>query len=183
MSLQNYNVKKLRFSKRYFLIPVIFIVFILLFYLVYNDVKDKTINEFNNQQLILAQAASRGITSFFQNYQYELNFLSQQKCIIDFNDDTRVLMENFYTNHKNLIKAVTRVDSRGKILFTYPYNQSAIGQDISYQKHIRQVLATHQTVISDVFMSVQGYLAVAMHVPVFKGKEFKGSIAILIQID
>ncbi|MCJ7553264.1 MAG: PAS domain S-box protein, partial [Ignavibacteriaceae bacterium] len=46
-----------------------------------------------------------------------------------------------------------------------------------------QVLATHQTVISDVFMSVQGYLAVAMHVPVFKGKEFKGSIAILIQID
>ncbi len=183
MSLRNYNAKKLRFSKRYFLIPVIFIVFTLLFYLVYNDVKDKTINEFNHQQLILAQAASKGITSFFQNYQYELNFLSQHKCIIDFNDDTRVLMENFYNNHKNFIEAVTRVDSRGKILFTYPYNQSAIGKDISYQKHIHQVLTTHQTVISDVFMSVQGYLAVAVHVPVFKGKEFKGSIAILIQID
>ena len=183
MSLRNYNITKLNFSKRYFPVPIIFIVFVLLFYLVYNEIKDKTINEFNNEQLILAQAASQGITSFFQNYQYELTFLSQHKCIIDFNDDTKVLMASFYNNHKNLIEAVTRVDVGGKILFTYPYNNSAIGQDISYQKHVHQVLTTHQTVISDVFMSVQGYLAVAMHVPVFKGKEFKGSIGILIQID
>ena len=183
MSMRNYNVTKLRFSRHYFLIPIIFIVFILLFYLVYNDIKDKTISEFNNEQLLLAQAASQGITASFQNYQYELTFISQNKCTIDFNDDTKVLMASFYNNHKNLIEAVTRVDAGGKIIFTYPYNSSAIGQDISYQKHIHQVLTTHQTVISDVFMSVQGYLAVAMHVPVFKGQEFKGSIGILIQID
>ena len=183
MSLRNFSVPKLSFSKRYFLLPIILIVFFLLFYLVYNDIKAKTIDEFNNEQLIIAQAASQGIASFFQNYQNELTFLSQNKWIIDFNDDTKALMESFYNYHKNLIEAVTRVDVNGKILYTYPFKKSVIGENISYQKHVHQVLTTHQPVISDVFMSVQGYLAVALHVPVFNGKEFKGSIAILIQID
>jgi PAS domain S-box-containing protein len=38
-------------------------------------------------------------------------------------------------------------------------------------------------VISDVFKSVQGYLAIALHVPVFKGTEYNGSLAMLISID
>ncbi len=58
-----------------------------------------------------------------------------------------------------------------------------VGTDISYQKHVREVISTQKTVISDVFMSKQGYLAIAMHVPFFKGNEFAGSLAILIPID
>lgn len=44
-------------------------------------------------------------------------------------------------------------------------------------------MSTHEPVISDVFMSVQGFLAVALHVPVLKDGEFAGSIAILVKID
>ena len=172
-----------KISRRYILIPIVLVVFFLLFYLVYADIKDNTINEFNKEQLILAQTASRGVTSFFDDYKSDLSYLAQFDDIIGFSEKGKQFINGFYENHKNYIEAVTRVDARGVILFTSPFNQSVIGEDISYQKHVREVIATHQPVISDVFKSVQGFPAIALHVPVFQGKEFKGSLAILILID
>ena len=49
---------KLNFSKRHLPIPVMLIVFFLIFYFAYSDIKQRTINEFNNEQFILAQTAS-----------------------------------------------------------------------------------------------------------------------------
>ena len=177
------NMKKLNFSKRYILIPIVFTVFVILFYLVYVDIKNRTIDEFNKEQLILAQTASKGITSFFSDYQSDLTFLTQLKDIIEYTDESKAILAKFYETHKSLIEAVTRVDAHGIILYTYPYNNSVIGDDISYQKHVQEIIATHRPVISDVFMAVQGYLAIALHIPIFKGKEFMGSLAMLIPID
>jgi PAS domain S-box-containing protein len=179
----NFANIKLEFSNRYLLVPVVLIVFFLLFFLVYDDIKDRTVNEFNNEQLILAQTAAQGITSFFNDYQADLTFLSKINSIIHFNDDGKALMASFCANHKNLISGFTRVDANGIILYTYPINQSVIGNDISYQKHVNQIIATHKPVLSDVFMSVQGYLAIALHVPIFNGKKYAGSLAMLIPID
>lgn len=173
----------LKFSKRYLLIPVALIVFYFLFYFVYLDIKDRTINEFNKEQLITAQASSQGITSFFRSYTEELTFLARLKQVVDFNDESKKFLADYYESHKQMIETVTRVDNKGRILYTYPYNDSLIGSDISYQKHIKQIMAVKKPVISDVFMSVQGFLAVALHVPVFKDGEYAGSIAILVKID
>jgi len=170
-------------SRRYVLMPVILLVFFLLFYFIYEDIKKRTINEFNLEQLILAQTASQGITSFFNDYESNLFFLSRINDVIDNTKDSKALLSNFYETHNKFIEAITRVDARGTILETFPYNESAIGRDISNQMHVKQVITTHKTVISDVFVSVQGYNAIALHVPVFKGKEYAGSLAILISID
>ncbi len=163
--------------------PIVLVIFFIAFYLIYEDVKDRTINEFNNEQLILARTASQGITSFFDDYQSVLTFLSEFEDIIDFTEDSKALLASFYETHKGILAAITRVDANGIILYTYPDNQPVLGNDISYQEHIRQVIATKQPVISDVFLSAQGYLAIALHVPVFKDKVFAGSLAILIPID
>lgn len=171
------------FSNRYLLIPAVLAIFFLLFYLVYTDIKERTINQFNHEQLILAQTASKGIAGFFSNYQSNLSFLSKLKDIEDNTVESTGLMSGFYETHKDQIEAITRVDEHGIILYTYPYNKSLIGDDVSYQTHVRQVIATQKPVISDVFRSVQGYMAIALHVPVFKDKKFVGSIAILISID
>jgi PAS domain S-box-containing protein len=176
-------MEKLKFLFRYIAIPFALLTFFFVFYLVYNDIKERTINEFNNEQLVLARTASQGITSFFDDCQSNLTFLSQFKGIIDFTEDSKTLMANYFENHKSILAAITRVDASGIILYTYPYNQSVIGTNISHQKHVQQVIATHQTVLSDVFMSAQGYLAIAMHVPVFNEKNYVGSLAILIPID
>ena len=174
---------KLRFSYRYLLLPIVLSVFFVFLYLVYEDIKGRTVNEFNNEQLILARTASQGITSAFENYQSDLTFLSTLSDVVDFNANGRTLFTDFYETHKGIIAGITRVDSNGVILYTYPYNPSVVGTNISYQRHVQQVLATHQAVISDVFMSAQGYMAIAIHVPVFKDSRFNGSLAILIPID
>ncbi len=163
--------------------PIVLVIFFMAFYLIYEDVKDRTINEFNNEQLILARTASQGITSFFNDYKSVLTFLSQFEDIIDFTEESQALLSSFYKTQQGILAAITRVDADGIILYTYPDNQSVIGDDISYQEHVRQVIATQQPVISDVFLSAQGYLAIALHVPVFKEKVFTGSLAILIPID
>jgi PAS domain S-box-containing protein len=174
---------KLKFSNRYILIIIALSLFFFAFVLIYEDIKNRTVNEFNIEQLILAKTASQGIASFFNDYQSDLTFLSQLSDIIDFKNDGKELLADFYETHRSILAAITRVDARGIILYTYPLNQSVIGSDISYQKHVSQVMATHQPVISDVFMSAQGYLAIAVHVPVFKEKTYAGSLAILIPID
>jgi PAS domain S-box-containing protein len=165
------------------MIPIVLTLFIITFYLIYNDIKERTVNDFKNEQLILAKTAAQGIASVFDDYKSDLTFLSQFKAITDFSHESKKILENFYEEHNQIISAVTRINSHGIILDTYPYNHSVIGSDISNQTHVSQVIATHKPVISDVFMSVQGYLAVALHVPFFNENEFAGSLAILIPID
>jgi PAS domain S-box-containing protein len=174
---------KQKLSRRYLLIPVVLIVFFLLFYLVYIDIKDTTVRQFNSEQLILAQTASQGITSFFNDYKSDLTFLAEFKELQENTEGSKVILARFCEKHKDLIEALTRVDAKGIILYTYPYNKTVIGGDISYQKHVSQIIATHKPVLSDVFMSVQGYLAIALHVPIFKGNTYVGSLAMLISID
>ena len=58
-----------------------------------------------------------------------------------------------------------------------------MGTDISDQKHVRELLRDHKPVISDVFRAVEGFDAVALHVPIFRGSVFKGSIGILINFE
>ena len=80
------------------------------------------------------------------------------------------------------IKGVTRIDVQGKIIYTVP-NLESIGKDISDQDHIRLGMKTHGIVISDVFMAVQGFRTVAVHVPVFKNGTYNGTLAFLLSFD
>lgn len=178
-----FKLLRLLSLNRILFIPIILIIFFLAFFLIYEDVKRNTIHEFNNEQLILAKTASQGITTLIANFQNDLIFMSKFKEIVDFSGEGESIMAVFYESHENLITAVTRVDTNGTLIYTYPYSQSVIGNDISNQEHIQKVLDEQKPVLSDVFMSAQGYLAIALHVPVFKENVFEGSLAILIPID
>ncbi len=173
----------MKILNRFFFIPLLLIVFFILFYSVYEEVKNKTIAQFNSEQLVIANAASRGITDYMTDCDSELDFLSGFPGIINLNDQGKVLLENYFDKNSNQIEAITRVDSQGVILATYPENRESIGRDISYQDHVSQIIETRKPIISDVFMAVQGYLAIAIHVPVIKDNKFDGSLAVLIAID
>jgi PAS domain S-box-containing protein len=173
----------MKLSNRFLLIPIVLAIFSYLFYSAYKSVKDRTLNEFNNQQFALAKQASIGIESFFTYYQRELLFLSKLKYVSDLNDQGRDLLADFYSNHSDQIEAITVVDAKGILKYTFPYNKSAIGQDISSQEHISTVIETHKPTVSDVFTSVQGYRTIAYHIPIIAGNEYKGSLAILIPLD
>jgi PAS domain S-box-containing protein len=173
----------LKFVSRYLLIPIVLLIFLTAFIYIYRDIRHRIIHEYTHEQLILAETASKGITSFFTEYKSDLLYMAQLGDIIHFSDASRNLMGNYYNQHSDIISAITRMDGKGKILYTYPENPAVIGTDITYQSHVKKLLATHETVISDVFVSAQGYRAIAVHVPVFNRNEFAGSLAMLIPID
>ncbi len=173
----------MKLSKKFLLAPVVLISLSYLFYSAYKDVKDRTLNEFNVQQFTLAKQASRGIESFFIYYQRELSFLSKIKSVSELTDQGKDLLTDFYKSHSDQIEAITMVDSKGILLFTYPLNNGAIGMDISDQPHVKTVIESHEPTVSDVFTSVQGFKAIAYHIPVITNKGYQGSIAILIPID
>jgi hypothetical protein len=173
----------MKVSKRFFFIPIILVVFSYLFYSAYKEVKNKTLNEFNYQQFAVANQASIGIENFFQYYQTELQGLTRLSFISVLNDQGRDLLKHYYDNHSDEIEAITYVDAKGILIYTFPYQKNVIGQDIFFQKHIKTVIETGKPTVSDVFTSVQGYRAIAYHIPIISGKVYKGSLAILIPID
>ena len=173
----------MKLTKRFLFVPVVLAIFAYLFYSAYKDVKDKALNDFNYQQFALANQASLGIESFFNYYQSELSGLSKISFISELNDIGKNLLTEFYLNHSDQIEAITVADANGILKFTFPYNKSVIGQDISNQKHVKAVIETHKPTISDVFISVQGVRAIAYHIPIISGNVYKGSLAILIPIN
>ena len=96
-------------------------------------------------------------------------------------EDTQEAMEMLLEAHGSYISGVSRMDENGILRLTVPYYEGSIGADISYQEHIQRLMETREAVMSDAFMTVQGYRAIAYHVPCFdKEGNFTGSLAFLV---
>ncbi len=87
-----------------------------------------------------------------------------------------------YRRTAPLTYASYRIDKEGRIAAMYPVNSDAIGQDISYQEHMKQISETKKPVISNVFMAVEGFPAVTVHVPVMRSGGYDGTVAFLIDL-
>jgi two-component system, cell cycle sensor histidine kinase and response regulator CckA len=179
------NLRKLhiRYLFRNFFLVVLPVLLGYMLYSTYGEVKRKTIDEFNTLQMVFARQASNAIEDHFGHFFRDLNALEDIDSVAFFNDRGRALMKSYYLGQKDRIKAVTRVDATGRITHTEPYDEKSIGSDISYQEHFRQVAQTQQPVVSEVFPAVQGYKAVACHVPIMRKGQFLGSIAVLVLFD
>ncbi len=172
----------MRYTRQVVIFLVLLVLCGFLLFASYNAIESKTIDQVNTEQAVHAQQAAAGIENVFEVYNASLSFLAGNEHIITLDPDGRDLMRDFYNNHAGEISAITRVDENGIIAYTYPVETST-GADISSQSHVREELATHSVVISDVFTAVQGFRAVAFHVPVFDDTGYRGSIAILIPFD
>jgi len=151
-----------------------------LFISLYQEAKREAIQHLNVQQSLHATQAAHGIEDFFAHWTGILTVLAQRGSIASLDQSGKEILNGYYNANRNLITGITRVDAKGRILYTIPYDKELIGRDISFQKHVREVMSTFKPVISDVFTAVQGYATVALHVPVFTDKTFQGTIAILI---
>lgn len=147
---------------------------------IYISVRDKTIEEFNDQQMLLVQKTAESIQATFQLYEKQLGFLARQSEIIESTPRGREMLASFFNDFSADITSVTRMGPDGTILDTHPLANSSVGKSIAHQGHVQQLLQEQQPVLSDVFPAVQGFSAMAFHVPVFRDGNFDGSIAILM---
>jgi signal transduction histidine kinase/CheY-like chemotaxis protein/sensor domain CHASE-containing protein len=149
----------------------------------YQVVRHRIVEDYNKLQMILATQASRSIEQIFQQLTDDQLLLSSDSHIARWDQEGRHLLANFQRLQSRYIKAITRVDANGRIIYTYPERPDLTGTDITYQTHVKKLIRTHEMVLSDVFNAVQGYQAVAFHYPVFDHDQFAGSIAMLVSFD
>ncbi|MGE5400941.1 MAG: ATP-binding protein [Ignavibacteriales bacterium] len=154
-----------------------------LLYSAYNEVETETINQLESEQFVHARQAATGIRTFFNNFDNLLSYFAKNEQIIRLNDKGKDLLNHFYQSHAREIDAVTRIDTAGRITYTVPFNKELIGRDISAQEHVRKLLRTHKVVVSDVFLTVQGFRSIAYYVPVYYKGRFDGGIAVLVPFD
>jgi signal transduction histidine kinase/CheY-like chemotaxis protein len=168
-------------GKRFLLPIIVFVGLSFTLYLAYKDVRERALQEFNQQQMLMAKQASTGILSFFDNCFRELQVLSMLSDIADFNEEGKAHLDFFLRLHAHEFKAVTRVSTQGVILYTTP--EDFIGVSILEQEHVQKAIETKAPVFSDVFRAVQGFKAIALHVPVFSGDQFTGTIGVLFSFE
>ena len=167
-----------------FIMPLLLVVVCgLLLRSTYVEVKARAIDQLNGQQMVMAETAARGIESFFEHCTEFLTQLSKMSEIASLDESGKQLMRILYRTHANEIKGISRVSASGRIIYTFPEIPGGTGADLSSQEHIQTIMQTHQPVVSDVFDSVQGFVSIAIHVPVFKDEVFQGSLAVLIPFD
>lgn len=152
-------------------------------YILYTEVEKQLITNQFDQQEIYAKQAALSIENFFENFKHSLEFIANEKGIIDFNKNSVSILQNFYEAHNQELKAITKVSATGKIVYTFPYVKSVIGKDISDQKHNAEIIKKHKPVISDVLTTVQGYRAIVYAYPIFKNGKYDGCISLVIPFD
>ncbi len=177
------NKIKIENGKWFLLLIAIFILISVLFFLSYREVKRNAVIEFNKQQMILAEQAASGITEFFNTLTKEFEFLVSMDDVINLNENGKKILIDYLNRKKPILTSISRMNSSGRLIWLTPYNKKLIGVDISYQKHVQYILKNQTPTLSDVFMAVQGYRAIAFHYPVLKNGKFVGSIALLINFE
>ncbi|MEE9913379.1 MAG: PAS domain S-box protein [Deltaproteobacteria bacterium] len=147
---------------------------------IFIQVRKNAIREMNDRQMIYARLAANGIESFLNHHIALLHAMARSQRIILMNTEGKALLRSTQNPSQPHIRGITRMNAQGDILDTVPSVPGAVGANISGQTHVREVLQTKQTVVSDVFRTVQGFDSIAIHVPVYRGKTFDGTIAFLI---
>lgn len=149
----------------------------------YQIEKTRKIKEIVSHQKIHAKQAAKSFNELFAKWNNVLFYLANDENVILNNTNGFVELDRLANVLKNEIKAITRTDKNGIIIFTTPQNVNVIGKNIAHQEHMVKILSDHKPVVSDVFDAVQGYKAIVMHYPVFKDGEFNGTVALLLNFE
>ena len=173
----------LSYKKQLVFLIIGLMIFAVSFFYIYTEVKRKAVDNLNKRQLVYAQLAAYGIEQDFEHHLKMLDQLAKIDDIVRFTGRGRDLLQTFQQTSSDEIRSITRTDANGKIVYSVPYAEKLVGRDISEQDHIRLILRNHTPVLSDVFLAEQGVKAVALHVPVFRGRTFDGTLAFLISFD
>ena len=167
-------------KKAFWIVLIVFgAICAFLFYVFYNEARLAAIKNTNETQMVHARVTARGIQGYFETWIGMLDALSRVEAVADNTAEGKHLMKVLYDTHVHEITAITRVNEKGVIIYT-THNDKLIGRDISGDKHINTLLKNRKTLISDVFETPEGVKGIAVHVPIFKGTTFKGSVSILI---
>ncbi|WP_459855497.1 bifunctional diguanylate cyclase/phosphodiesterase [Humidesulfovibrio idahonensis] len=153
-----------------------------LLYGAYTVARQEALENLNAQQIILARQAAQGIQDYFSNIRNLAWSVAQNTHVVKLDDEGEKYLLTVLRENNHEVLGISRVTAEGVIQFSTPDN-SVAGRSIADQEHVARILSSHSPVVSDVVTSTQGYRSVILHVPVFKGEEFRGTLGLLLNFD
>ncbi len=167
----------------YTFLIISFILFLLIIINQFFFVKyiyELNLKKYSNESRIILNLTNQAVHDYFTFLQTSLNTLTKYDDIIQFNNHGKELINEFYDNYSNIFSNVTRLNKKGEIEYTAPYNKNVIGKSVLYQYHNRRLFNEKIPIISIPFKAVQGYDAIAIAIPIIKDSTILGSITGLI---
>ncbi len=167
------------------LILVVFVVLsAILLYLPMKALRKNTIQALNQEHIILAQQTAFSINELFGFYESIINNLIQDPDIIALNPAGKQKIRAFYKAHKETMSAVTLIDKKYIIRYTYPSNDSIIGSDVSFRPHLRLAFDLREPAVSDIIQALRGYNSVVYTVPILDSQnQVQGLLNVLIPFE
>jgi len=153
-----------------------------LLYGAYTVARQEALENLNAQQEILARQAAQGIQDYFTNIRNLAWSVAQNSHVVELDAEGKKYLSTVLRENSREVMGISRVTDDGVIQFSTPDNRVA-GRSIAEQEHVASILSTHSPVVSDVVASTQGYRSVILHVPVFKGEQFMGTLGLLLNFD
>jgi hypothetical protein len=144
-----------------------------LFYLPYLSVRNKTIETFRTQQILLARQAGSGLQSYFATYAKALSYLSAQTSIHHMDDSGKALLRDFYSLHTEDIRSIQRVSSAGVALFSFPERDAQAGAVI----HCQQLQDLQTPAVSEVIHHAEEGEQVYFSIAVVRDNREDGCLA------
>ncbi|HPJ36302.1 MAG TPA: hypothetical protein PK358_15795 [Spirochaetota bacterium] len=93
----------IRFNKAVWIIFFIFLMIWILFFWSIYGVKNLIIDEFNKQQMVMAEQAAAGIRGCFEYMSGELEYISKVDDVCMFNKRGRRLIEDYFKRKGGLL--------------------------------------------------------------------------------
>ncbi len=121
------------------------------------------------------------IRTLFSKTYSDLENLAVNRDVINLTEKGKEMLKNYYLNGSDRISSITRMDKNGVIAYTYPFTKS-IGKSVIDQPHIKKLFETYLPILSDPILTVQGFPAVIIVLPVFKDGTFDGALAALFAL-
>ncbi len=163
---------------------LVFVCFIglcgFLFTSFYKEAKEESIERLEKEQLLYVQQTAQGIEHFFAHWITTLKILAETEHIKKMDNIGKEIIERVHNENDELITAVARLDAKGRIIHISPFDENYIGRDISSAEHISEIMKSHSPVVSNVYSAIHGKDSIALHVPVFNGGTYQGTIGITI---
>lgn len=160
-------------------------VALMISYSIYADnlFRETITKEFQAHQKTIATQVSSAIESIILRLNRDIISLSESKHVkVACDEDCREAVQAFYNQNRDIVYAGYRMDSNGVLVYMYPYDENGLGADISQQEHVQRLFKTGSLVVSGLFQAVEGFEAIAIHVPVFKNGKMDGSVATVVQM-
>ncbi len=183
ISIMEGEMRKNIFLQKKIILPLLAILlFFVIIILLYQNLREELVSQINREQKMIAEYSAKSIETLFDFYEHNLKFITSSDSIknMDSSQFKKVISGFYKSFDMDILTAVTLIDNRSKIVYTYPENPKVIGKDLSMQKHHHFMLKHRKPIVSDVFRAVQGYDTVVYLMPIFKGRKFVGSVAFLI---